>query len=71
MVDKMDKLDVLVKGIPVQLHNIFKGFCAMPDTTVNDGMIEAMAAYVEKLNGGRNDAMKEVMDRYHQTARRR
>ncbi len=69
--DRMDRLDVLVKGIPVQLHNIFKGFCAMNDKTVNEGMIEAMAAYVEKLNGGRNEAMKEVMDKYHQVARKR
>ena len=69
--DKMERLDVLVKGIPVQLHNIFKGFCAMHDRTVNEGMIEAMAYYVEKLNGGKNDATKDLMDRYHLVARKR
>ncbi len=69
--DKMERLDVLVKGIPVQLHNIFKGFCAMHDKTVNEGMIEAMAAYVEKLNGGKTEATKDVMDRYRLVAKRR
>ncbi len=69
--DKMERLDVLVKGIPVQLHNIFKGFCAMHDKTVNEGMIEAMASYVEKLNGGKTEATKDVMDRYRLVAKRR
>jgi hypothetical protein len=69
--DKMDRLDVLIKGVPVQLHNIFKGFCAMHDKTVNDGMVEAMAVYVERLNGGKNDAVKDVMDRYRQAAKKR
>ena len=36
--ERIERLDVLVKGIPVQLHNIFKGFCAVQDKTVKDVM---------------------------------
>lgn len=57
----MDKLDLLVKGIPVQLHSIFKGFCAMKNQSVNDGMIESMALYIEKAGGGKNAAVDEIM----------
>jgi len=69
--ERIERLDVLVKGIPVQLHNIFKGFCAVQDKTVNEGMIEAMTVYVEKLNSGKNDTIKDVMDRYHQASKKK
>ena len=63
----MDRLDVLVKGIPTQLHNIFKGFCAMKDVSVNDGMIDAMALWIEKV-GGKNEAPNQIMDQLHGVA---
>ncbi len=56
-----EKIDVLVKGIPVQLHNIFTGFCAMKSLSVNDGMIEAMAVFIEQTGGGKNQAVEEIM----------
>ncbi len=58
-----EKMDLLVKDIPVQLHSIFKGFCAMRNVTVNDGMIEAMAAFIEKVGGGKNDAVEQIMSK--------
>ena len=60
----MDRLDVLVKGIPTQLHNIFKGFCAMKSMSVNDGMIDAMALWIEKA-GGKNETVNQIMDQLH------
>ena len=57
----MDKLDLLVKGIPVQLHSIFKGFCAMKNQSVNEGMIEAMTLYIEKVGGSKNAVVDEIM----------
>ncbi len=65
-----DKIDVLVKGIPNQLYNIFKGFAAMKNVSVNDGMIDAMAMWIEK-NGGKNDAVGQIMDQLHGAARKR
>ncbi len=56
-----EKMDLLVKEIPVQLHSIFKGFCAMQNVTVNDGMIEAMAVFIEKVGGGKNQAVDQIM----------
>jgi len=35
----METLDVLVKKIPVPIHNMFKGFCSMKGISVNDGII--------------------------------
>jgi hypothetical protein len=58
-----DKMEVLVKNIPDQLYNIFKGFCAMKSISVNDGMIEAMAAFIEKAGGGKNEAVEEIMEK--------
>ncbi|HUZ18903.1 MAG TPA: hypothetical protein VMV68_10990 [Spirochaetia bacterium] len=58
-----DKMEVLVKAIPDQLYNIFKGFCAMKNMSVNDGMIEAMAAFIEKTGGGKNEAVDEIMEK--------
>ncbi len=66
----VDKIDVLVKGIPNQLYNIFKGFSAMKNVSVNDGMIDAMALWIEK-NGGKNDAVSQIMDQLHGVARKR
>jgi hypothetical protein len=67
----MEKLDVLVKGIPVQLHNIFKGFCALSNKSVNEGIIDAMFSTIEKYSGGRNDGLKDLMERYYQVGRKK
>ncbi len=69
--EKMERLDVLVKGIPVQLHNIFKGFCALNSKTVNEGIIDAMFSSIEKSSGGKNDGLKDLMDRYYQAGRKK
>jgi hypothetical protein len=50
VMEKTERLDVLVKGIPVKTHNIFKGICAMHDKTVNEGIIDAMMDYIERFS---------------------
>lgn len=60
-----EKIDVLVKGIPVQLHSIFQGFCAMKNLSVNDGMIVGMAAFIEQTGGGKNAAVDEILADLH------
>jgi hypothetical protein len=69
--EKLERVDVLVKGVPVRLHNIFKGLCAMSDKTLDEGIIEAMAASIEKTNGGKNEGLKEIMDRYRQATKKK
>jgi hypothetical protein len=48
----MDTLDVLVKKIPVPIHDMFKGFCSMKGISVNDGIIDSMIAFIEKETPG-------------------
>lgn len=66
-----EKMDLLVKDIPVQLHSIFKGFCAMKNLTVNDGMIEAMAVFIEETGGGPNEAVDQIMGTRRSTGKKR
>lgn len=66
-----EKLDVLVKDIPVQLHSIFKGYCAMKSLSVNEGMIEAMAVFIEKVGGGKNEAVDEIMGALHPAGKKK
>ena len=67
----LDRVDVLVKGVPVRLHNIFKGMCAMSDKALDEGIIDAMASFIEKSNGGKTEGLKEIMEKYHQVARKK
>jgi hypothetical protein len=48
----MERIDILVKGVPVPVHNMFKGICSMTGKTVSEGIIEVMTAYVQKASGG-------------------
>lgn len=47
----MEKIDILVKGLPVPVHNMFKGICSMSGKTVSEGVVEVMTAYVQKASG--------------------
>jgi hypothetical protein len=71
MMEKADKLDVLVKGIPVKTHNIFKGICAMHDKTVNEGIIDAMADFIDRFSTGGDGGTREMSPTGRQADRRR
>ncbi len=53
---RMEKIDILVKGVPVPTHNMFKGLCSMSGTSVSDGIIEAMGDWIAKNSGGIGEA---------------
>ncbi len=53
---RMEKIDILVKGVPVPTHNMFKGLCSMSGTSVSDGIIEAMGDWIAKNSGGIGNA---------------
>jgi hypothetical protein len=44
----MEKIDILVKGVPVPVHNMFKGMCSMSGKTVSEGIVELLTAHVQK-----------------------
>jgi hypothetical protein len=48
----MEKIDILVKGVPVPMHNMFKGLCSVAGKSVSDGVIEAMGDWIRKVAGG-------------------
>ena len=49
---RMEKIDILVKGVPVPSHNMFKGLCSMAGKSVSEGVIEAMGDWIAKYSGG-------------------
>jgi hypothetical protein len=53
---RMEKIDILVKGVPVPTHNMFKGLCSMAGTSVSEGVIEAMGDWIAKNSGGIGEA---------------
>jgi hypothetical protein len=52
MASTMEKIDILVKGVPVPTHNMFKGLCSVAGKSVSDGVIEAMGDWIRKHAGG-------------------
>jgi hypothetical protein len=63
----MQTLDVLVKKIPVPIHDMFKGYCSMKGKSVNDGIIDGMIAAIEEMTGGSNEALNAVVKEYRAT----
>ena len=60
----MDKIDYLVKGIPNQLLNMFRGFCTMVGKTESEGVIDLMIEYIEKNSAGDKSNFKKVVEDY-------
>ncbi len=48
----MEKIDLLVKGVPVPMHNMFKGLCSVEGRSISEGVIEAMGDWIRKNAGG-------------------
>jgi len=55
----MEKIDILVKGVPVPTHNMFKGLCSVSGKSVSEGVIEAMSDWVRKYAGSAGLAAEE------------
>jgi hypothetical protein len=66
----MEKLDILVKGCPVPIHNMFKGFCSLTGKTISEGIIDAMIAFIEKSSGGENENLKAIVEDYRGSHKR-
>jgi len=60
----MEKIDVLVKGVPVPIHNMFKGFCSLRGKGVSEGIVDAMISIIEQTSGGAGDSLKAIVDEY-------
>ena len=65
----MEKIDVLVKGVPVPIHNMFKGFCSLRGKSISQGIIESMIAVIEQSSGKANPGLRTIVDEYEPTAK--
>ena len=67
----MEKIDVLVKGVPVPIHNMFKGFCTLRGKNVNEGIIDSMIAVIEQSSGGENENLQAILEEYQVSAKQK
>jgi hypothetical protein len=64
----MEKVDVLVKGVPVPILNMFRGFCSIEGKTENDGIIDVMIDYIDKNTSGDKKNLNKIIDEYRGSA---
>ncbi len=67
----MEKIDVLVKGVPVPIHNIFKGYCSMTGKSESEGIIDAMISVIEKNSVGGGGKLESIVNEYQLAARQK
>ncbi|UCF96736.1 MAG: hypothetical protein JSV89_16375 [Spirochaetaceae bacterium] len=67
----MEKIDVLVKGVPVPIHNMFKGFCSLRGKSVSQGIIDSMIAVIEQSSGSMNENLRAILGEYQGSSAQR
>jgi hypothetical protein len=64
----MEKIDVLVKGVPVPINNMFKGLCSLRGKSVSQGIIDSMITVIEQSGGGVNENLQAILGEYRVSA---
>jgi hypothetical protein len=67
----MEKIDLLVKGVPVPINNMFKGFCSLRGKSVSEGIIDSMIAVIEQSSGGANENLQAILGEYRVSAKQK
>ena len=65
----MEKIDLLVKGVPVPINNMFKGLCSLHGKSISEGIIDAMIAVIEQSGSGANENLQAILGEYRLSAR--
>jgi len=60
----MEKVDLLVKGVPQAILNMFRGFCSIEGKTESQGIIDIMIDYIEKNTAGDKQNLKKIVESY-------
>ena len=60
----MEEIDVLVKSVPVPIHNMFKGFCSLRGKSISEGIIDSMISVIEQSSGSTSENLRAVVDEY-------
>jgi len=67
----MEKADILVKGVPTPLMNMFRGLCSIEGKTESEGIIDTIIEHIEKNMGGDKANLKKVVDEYRTSAKKK
>ncbi len=67
----MEKLDLLVKGVPVPILSMFKGFCSIEGKSESEGIVDVMIDYIEKNTGGDKANLKKVVADYRASMKKK
>ena len=67
----MDKVDLLVKGVPTAIQSMFRGFCSIEGKTESEGIIDIMIEYIEKNTGGDKQNLKKVVSEYRASQKKK
>jgi hypothetical protein len=67
----MEKVDLLVKGVPVPILNMFRGFCSIEGKTESEGVIDIMIDYIEKNTAGDKANLKKIVSDYRGSAKKK
>ena len=65
----MEEIDVLVKSVPVPIHNMFKGFCSLRGKSISEGIIDSMISVIEQSSGSTSENLRAVVDEYQLAAK--
>ena len=65
----MERIDVLVKGVPVPIHNMFKGLCSLRGKSVSEGIIDSMITVIEQSGGEANENLRAIVGEYQVSAK--
>jgi len=60
----MERIDLLVKGVPVPLLTMFKGFCSINGKNESQGVIDLIIQYIEDNSAGDKAHLKQVISDY-------
>jgi hypothetical protein len=67
----MDKVDLLVKAVPVPILNMFRGFCSIEGKSESEGIIDIMIEYIDKNTGGDKQNLKKVVSEYRASMKKK
>jgi hypothetical protein len=67
----MDKVDLLVKGVPSAILTMFRGFCSINGKSDGEGVIDLMIEHLEKNVGGDKSNLKKTVDEYRTSLKKK
>jgi hypothetical protein len=67
----MEKVDLLVKGVPQGILTMFRGFCSIAGKSESEGVIDLMIEYIDKNTAGDKTNLKKITDEYRSAAKKK